>query len=104
MSRWSGATKAPKVTRRPCKFGCGRHVDEFRTEWGQPVSLDTQPPPVTYDLAESQYRHRIYEYRGPYIGWCHKFSPERGWRELRLAHECAEQHQKQHQNKKERKR
>ncbi|SEF34353.1 hypothetical protein SAMN05421837_107334 [Amycolatopsis pretoriensis] len=89
--RWSGATTAPVVKRRPCRFGCGRSVDVF-TENHRVIQLDTEPPAVTVDLTTVHLR--IYEYRGPRIGWVPKFLPERGWRELRLLHECAAEQQK----------
>jgi hypothetical protein len=91
--RWSGATKPPVVKRKPCRFKCGRHVDVF-TEDGRIIQLDTEPPAVTADL--STVRLRLYEFRGPHVGWVPKFLPERSWRELRLLHECSAEQQKQH--------
>jgi hypothetical protein len=85
--RWSGATTAPVVKRRPCRFRCGRSVDVY-TEDGRVIQLDTEPPAGTVDLVP--VRDRLYEYLGPRIGWAPKFIPERGWRELRLLHECAD--------------
>lgn len=82
---WSGATKAPAVKRRACRFHCGRTVDVY-TEHGRVIQLDTESPAVTVDLAT--VRDRLYEYHGPRVGWAPKFLPERGWRELRLLHEC----------------
>lgn len=83
--RWSGAAKAPTVKRKPCRFGCGQSVDTY-TEQGRRIQLDTTPPAVTVDL--KTVRPRLYEYRGPRIGWVPKFLAERGWREIRLLHDC----------------
>lgn len=82
---WSGATKAPAVKRKRCRC-CGAHVDEFTEPYGRVVRLDIAPPSVDVDLSAD--RDRLYEYHGPRVGWTPKFLPERGWRELRLVHEC----------------
>jgi hypothetical protein len=50
------------------------------------IQLDVKPPSVDIDL--HAVRERLYEFLGPRIGWAPKFLPERGWRELRLLHEC----------------
>jgi hypothetical protein len=90
------------VKRKPCRLRCGRSVDVF-TEQGHLVQLDIEPPLITVDLSQAQYRNRIYEYHGPRVGWAIKFLPQRGWRELRLLHDCAEtQPQQQHQHKRQR--
>ena len=84
---WSGSTRGPAVKRKPCPFGCGAHVDEFREPHGLLVRLDVRPPSVDLDLSTVD-PIRLYQYHGPRIGWAPKFLPERGWRELRLVHEC----------------
>lgn len=88
-SHWSGATRAPVVKRRPCRFRCGASVDVFKNpETGQVVQLDTEPAPVSRRLTNLD-RGTVYEYRGPRIGWVSKWDPaNRTWRELRLAHRC----------------
>lgn len=86
MSRWGGTMKPPAVKRKPCRFKCGQHVDTFTESHGYVVQLDMTPPSVDVDLAATT--RAIYEFRGPRIGWVPKFTPERGWREIRLVHEC----------------
>lgn len=87
-SHWSGATTAPKLKRRWCRFKCGVHVDALKTEHGLVVQLETGPPPIDRNL--SGMHDRVYEYRGPRVGWVPKFDPSnRTWRELRIVHECA---------------
>lgn len=88
-SHWSGATRAPVVKRKPCRFRCGQSVDVFTDPTtGRVVQLNTTPPPVGLRLTVAD-RGRVYEYRGPRVGWVSKWDPsDRTWRELRLCHAC----------------
>ena len=87
-SHWSGATTAPKLKRRWCRFRCGVKVDSLRDTTGLVVQLDTEPPPIDRDL--SGMRGRVFEYRGPRTGWVSMWDPSRrSWREMRIVHECA---------------
>lgn len=88
-SHWSGATTAPAVKRRPCRFRCGSTVDTFKDpDTGRIVQLATEPAPAGLRLTVAD-RGRVWEYRGPRIGWVSKWDPsDRTWRELRLVHDC----------------
>lgn len=89
MSRWSGASKAPTVTRRLCRHGCGAEVDAFTdAEIGLRRQLCTEPPPITQDLSGAARECRLWEYGGPNVGWYLLYRGQRRWRELRLAHQC----------------
>lgn len=87
--RWSGSNLAPKVTRTTCRYRCGTNVDAFvDTETGLIRQLNTEPVPITWDLKHPSIRRRLWEHRGDVIGWCQMWQPTRGWREVRLAHQC----------------
>jgi hypothetical protein len=101
VNRWGGARVAPKLTRRACRH-CGVEVDTFTTEYGRPVTLDTQPPPAATDLTQPDVRGRLWEYLGHYVGWCHKNLPVRTWRELRKEHECVNP-KREHESKRKHK-
>lgn len=88
-SHWSGVTIAPKVKRRQCRFRCGTPVDTFTDpQTGRFIQLQTSAAPIGLRLTTAD-RGRVYEDRGPRIGWVSKWDPaDRTWRELRLVHDC----------------
>lgn len=88
MSRWSGARHAPATRRATCR-DCGAPIERFRTEYGLDIPLEPRTVPADRDLSHPDNRHRVYEWRGPRLGWCHQFVPARRGRDIRLAHRCA---------------
>lgn len=73
-----------------CRHGCGATVLSFwDDEMGWVIQADLTPPAITADLADPDVRHRLWEYRGLYVGWVRLFQPERSWRPLRIQHDCA---------------
>jgi hypothetical protein len=77
---------------------CGTEVDTFTGWHGLKVQIDTEPVPITADL--QAIRHLLWEDRGPRVGWCKPFVPQRTWRELRTEHRCADTERK-HESKRE---
>lgn len=81
--------KAPVVTRKRCRYGCGVDVDAFLdSEIGLVRQIDTEPIPIDWDIQHPAFRHRLWEYGGDVIGWYQLWKGRRTWRELRLTHQC----------------
>lgn len=99
ISHRSTANKAPAISREACPR-CGEEVDAFRDPWGVRMRLQVTTLPITDDLTDPQVRHRTYEWRGPYVGWCPKNTPVRTWRELRLTHQCRGAQEKEKETEK----
>lgn len=89
MSRTTYPSKAPAVKRKPCRR-CGADVDTFVDELGLQRRLDTVPPAAGLDLAAATREHRVWQDRGPRVGWIPLYRPDDSQRELRLAHACKE--------------
>lgn len=101
MSHWSGVERAPKTKFTACQL-CKTQVESFDTSYGRPVRLDVTPVSVTVDIEHPDVRERLWEYRGPRVGWCHLFVPRRTWREIRTEHRCDQQREHESKRKNER--
>lgn len=98
MTRWSGARHAAAPTRRRTCRDCGAPIDEFRNEVGLAIPLETTRVPADVDITTPGVREWLYEWRGPRIGWIHKQTPVRTWRDLRRAHRCTTREPEQAQD------
>lgn len=97
----------PTELRRSRCRDCGAEVDTVTAEYGLDVHLNTTPPPITVDITAPEYRHRVWQYLGPRIGWRHMAFPARTWREIRTTHRCGQierEHESERKNTKENKR
>lgn len=86
--RPSAVHHAPNIVRRRCHDGCGADVDSFRDDINLIRQLDIEPVPIDLNLSQDEYRARLWEWRGPRVGWVRRFIPSRSHHPLRLEHEC----------------
>lgn len=78
-----------KATTSVCA-DCGETVLGFTVDvFSWVVYLEDHDLPVNADLKALTRQYRIWENRGPVIGWVPKYQPVRTWRALRATHLCA---------------
>lgn len=66
---------------------CRAPVHRF-TETGISVAVDVEPLSVLINLDAPHYRHRLWHYLGPRVGWAPLYDHRRTWRAVHAEHRC----------------